>query len=187
LPAKGNSTGGGLMSDVATTILALQRNWDMVTSAVEGVDDETLGRMPNDASNSMAWLVWHMTRVADRFIYGRFQDADQLWTAGGWEEKFGMDAGPDEFGMGWSTEQVANWDVPSRDVLVGYYDAVNTATRDYINGLDGDGLERQVPAAAPGTTMSVADALGILVWDNIVHGGQVAYIRGYFGGTGWHR
>lgn len=175
------------MSDVATTMFALQRNWDMVSNAVDGVDDETLARMPNDQSNSIAWLVWHMTRVVDRFIQGRFQDADQVWNAGGWHEKFGMDADPNEFGMGWSADQVANWASPSRDVLMGYYDAVNKSASDYINGLDAAGLERQVPAAAPGTTMSVADALGILVWDNIVHGGQVAYIRGYYEGLGWHR
>ena len=175
------------MSDAATTIFALERNWSMVSSAVEGVDDEALARLPNAQSNSIAWLVWHMTRVADRFIFPRFQDAEQLWISGGWAEKCGMPADPADFGMGWSAEQVAAWSTPSRDALMGYYDAVNNAARDYINGLDADGLARQVPAAAPGTTMSVAEALGILVWDNIVHGGQVAYIRGYFEGMGWHR
>ena len=79
------------MADTATTIFALQRNWDMVSTAVEGVDDEALSRMPNDQSNSMAWLVWHMTRVADRFIHSRFQEhrtalddrrlARQIWNA----------------------------------------------------------------------------------------------------------
>ena len=71
------------MSDAATTIFALQRNWDMVSTAVAGVDDATLASMPNDQSNSIAWLVWHMTRVADRFIHSRFQDTGQLWTDGG--------------------------------------------------------------------------------------------------------
>ena len=175
------------MSDAATTIFSLQRNWDMVSTAVAGVDDATLVQMPNEQSNSIAWLVWHMTRVADRFIHTRFQDTGQLWTAGGWAGKFGMEASADEFGMGWSTEQVSAWQSPPREVLMGYYDAVNDAARDYINGLDAEGLARQVPAAAPGTTMPVAEALGILVWDNIVHGGQVAYIRGYFEGMGWHR
>ena len=176
------------MSDIDTTIFALQRNWDMVSTAVDGVDDDTLKQMPNDVSNSMAWLVWHMTRVEDRFIHTRFQDAGQLWKEGGWHEKFGMDDNPDEFGMGWSTQQVAEWSCPSREVLMGYYDAVNAAARSYIQGLDGEGLQRRVPAPGPaGSTMSVADALGILVWDNVVHGGQIAYIRGYFGGSGWHR
>ncbi len=175
------------MSDAAATIFALERNWSMVSSAVEGVDDDTLSRLPNDQSNSIAWLVWHMTRVADRFIQVRFQNTDQLWISGGWADKFGMPADPDDFGMGWSMEKVANWPAPSRNVLMSYYDAVNNGARDYIDSLDADGLARQVPAAAPGATMSVAEALGILVWDNIVHGGQVAYIRGYFEGMGWHR
>ena len=176
------------MSDVDTTIFALQRNWDMVSTAVDGVDDDTLNRMPNDESNSMAWLVWHMTRIADRFIHTRFQDMGQLWTAGGWHSRFGMEADSEESGLGWSTQQVVEWDGPSRDVLMGYYDAVNAAARAYIQGLDANGLERRVPAPGPaGSTMPVSDALGILVWDNVVHGGQVAYIRGFFGGTGWHR
>ncbi len=176
------------MSDAATTIFALQRNWDMVSSAVSGVDDATITRMPNGHSNSIGWLVWHMTRVVDRFIHSRFQDTGQVWTAGGWHGKFAMDADPDEFGIGWSAEQVATWPCPAREVLMGYYDAVNDAARDYINGLDAEGLARRVPAPGPaGSTMAVSDALGILVWDNIVHGGQVAYIRGYFEGIGWHR
>ena len=174
------------MAATDTTILALQRNWDMVSSAVDGVDDSTLASMPNDQSNPMNWLVWHMTRVADRFINSRFQDTGQVWTTGGWHEKFGMDADAEEFGMGWSAQKVADWPAPSREVLMGYYNAVNDAARDYISGLDAAGLERQVPAPG-GTTMSVGEALGILVWDNIVHGGQIAYLRGYFEGLGWHR
>jgi hypothetical protein len=35
--------------------------------------------------------------------------------------------------------------------------------------------------------MSMEEALAILLWDNIVHGGQVAYLRGYHQGMGWHR
>ena len=176
------------MSDVATTLFALQRNWDMVSTAVAGVDDAALARMPNGQSNSMAWLVWHMARVADRLIHGRLQNAGQIWTDGGWHVDFGMSADPDEFGMGWSAGQVADWPCPPRETLLGYYDAVNAAARDYIATLDSAELTRQVPAPGPaGATMPVSDALGILVWDNIVHGGQIAYLRGYFEGMGWHR
>ena len=39
----------------------------------------------------------------------------------------------------------------------------------------------------PPGAQSVSEALGILVWDNIVHGGQVAYLRGYYQGMGWFR
>ena len=175
------------MAATDTTIFALNRYWDMVSNAVAGVGDATLAAMPNDQSNPMNWLVWHMTRVADRLIHGRLQDTGQVWNTGGWHEKFGMASDPDDIGMGWGAQKVADWPAPSRETLMGYYDAVNAAAREYIAGLGASDLDRQVPAAAPGTTMSVSEALGILVWDNIVHGGQVAYLRGYFEGLGWHR
>ena len=175
------------MAATDTTIFALNRHWDMVSNAVAGVGDATLAAMPNDQSNPMNWLVWHMTRVADRLVHGRLQDTGQVWNTGGWHEKFEMASDPDDIGMGWGAQKVADWPAPSRETLMGYYDAVNAAARDYITGLGASDLDRQVPAAAPGTTMSVSEALGILVWDNIVHGGQVAYLRGYFEGLGWHR
>ncbi len=33
---------------------------------------------------------------------------------------------------------------------------------------------------------TVAAALGQVTWDNIAHGGQVAYLRGFFEGMGWY-
>jgi hypothetical protein len=29
--------------------------------------------------------------------------------------------------------------------------------------------------------------LGQFTWDNVAHGGQIAYLRGLFIGMGWHR
>ncbi|MCS5668056.1 MAG: DinB family protein, partial [Dehalococcoidia bacterium] len=54
------------MAGTRTTVSALNRNWNMVKSAVSDVDDATLSVRPNDDSNSMSWLVWHMARVTDR-------------------------------------------------------------------------------------------------------------------------
>ena len=38
----------------------------------------------------------------------------------------------------------------------------------------------------PEERRTVSAALGVAVWDNIVHGGQIAYLRGYYMGMGWH-
>ena len=54
------------MSATQTTVSALERNWQMVLEAVSEVDEATMTARPNDDSNSMSWLIWHMTRVADR-------------------------------------------------------------------------------------------------------------------------
>ena len=45
------------MASTTTTLAALERNWDMVNSAIDGIDDATLSQRPNDQSNSMSWLI----------------------------------------------------------------------------------------------------------------------------------
>tara|TARA_Y100001001_G_scaffold137995_1_gene139998 strand:- start:664 stop:1020 length:357 start_codon:yes stop_codon:yes gene_type:complete len=117
----------------------------------------------------------------------RLQDAPQIWSTESWYEKFNMPDEPNDMGMGWSKEQVAAWQSPSKDVLMGYFDKANAAAASYISGLTDAELGREIPWNAPTETMSMEEALAILIWDNIVHGGQVAYLRGYHQGMGWHR
>ena len=69
-------------TDVIKT--SLERNWGMVDRALEGLDDATLSSQPNDQSNSMAWLLWHMNRVVDTFINTRLQSKPQLWVQADW-------------------------------------------------------------------------------------------------------
>ncbi len=170
-----------------TTMSALERNWDMIDTALADLDWDIMASQPNSQSNSISWLLWHMTRVADRFIHFRLQEKSQLWIAEGWNEKFGMAPDPQDFGMGWSADQVEAWQSPAKDIQLGYYQAVNAATRDYLQPLSASDLEHHIPFPAPPDTSSVGQVLGVLVWDNIVHGGQIAYLRGYYQGMGWHR
>ena len=90
-------------------------------------------------------------------------------------------------GMGWTNEQVSAWQAPSKDILMEYFDLANAATAEYIGGLSDSDMSRQIPWTSPAGTMPIEEALSILLWDNIVHGGQVAYLRGFHKGMGWHR
>ena len=170
-------------SDVIKT--SLERNWGMVDRALEGLDDTTLASRINDQSNSIAWLLWHMTRVVDTFIHTRLQDKPQLWILDGWCEKCGLSEDPETTGQGWSSERVAAWTLPPRVVLLGYLEATKNATKEYLDGLSDDDLNatRMVPPATE--PRSVSEMLGIMVFDNIVHGGQIAFLRGYYEGMGW--
>ena len=168
------------MSATETAMSALERNWGMVDRALEDVDDVILRSQPNGQSNSIGWLLWHMSRVVDRFIHTWCQDAPQLWVKDSWHEKFGLDADPDDTGQGWSEDQVAGWQLPAKNLLVGYYDVVKAAAREHIQPLSASDLERQMSWGA-----TIGLLLGVLVWDNCVHGGQVAYLRGYYKGMGW--
>ena len=173
------------MSDTVTTISALQRNWAMVDQSLSNLDDATMASLPNAETNSIAWLLWHMNRVVDRFVNERFQDKPQIWVADSWYEKFGMPANPDDNGRGWTSEQVGAWQPPAKEVMVGYYDSVKANALNYVGSLSAADLEKQVPFPAPPNTLPLGEALGVLVFDNIVHGGQIAYVKGYYEGMGW--
>ena len=69
---------------------------------------------------------------------------------------------------------------------MGYFDAVKDSALGYLEPLSGAELEKQVTFPAPPNTVPLAEALGVLVFDNIVHGGQIAYLKGYHQGMGWY-
>ena len=174
------------MAAVEGILSALERNWEMVDGTLAGVDDATLARRPTDQCNSIAWLLWHMTRVVDTFVHTRLQAQPQVWIRDGWYAKFGMDPDPDNRGVGWTAAQVAQWTPPAKDVLVGYYEAIKQATRAYLATLSNADLEvRRVIPPVP-EPRTVAAALGQMTWDNVAHGGQIAYLRGLFQGMGWY-
>ena len=167
-------------------LTALERNWDMVDVALEGLDDATLARQPNPQSNSIAWTLWHMNRVLDTFVHTRLQSQPQLWAKEGWHEQYGMDGEPEERRVGWTAEQVSAWNPPQGSVQLRYYDAVKRAAREYISSLTQAQLEESRVILPRPEPRPVAAALGQVTWDNIAHGGQIAYIRGFFGGMGWY-
>ena len=79
------------------------------------------------------------------------------------------------------------WQAPSRDVQLGYYEAVKGAAKEFISSLSSEELETKVVLPPVPEPRSVGAALGQVTWDNISHGGQIAYLRGLFIGMGWHR
>ena len=175
------------MSATDSVMWALDRNWDMVDSALEGLDEATMAARPADHCNSIAWILWHMNRVVDVFVNTRLQSKAELWVRDGWHLKFGMDERARYVGQ--SAEDIAAWVPPSREIQTGYFKSVRSAAREYISALTADDLARRVtfPPTSQTQDHSVATAIGQLVWDNVAHGGQIAYLRGFYEGMGWHR
>ena len=168
-------------------IAALERNWEMMDAALAGMDDATLAQRPTDQCNSAAWILWHMSRVVDTVVHTRLRQAPQLWITGGWHLKFGMGQDPDDRGVGWTAAQVAAWAPPSRNIQLNYYEVVKTAARAYLASLTPGDLERRLVVPPAPEPRSVAAFLGLMTWDCIAHGGQIAYLRGFYRGMGWHR
>jgi hypothetical protein len=168
-------------------LVAHTRNWEMIDAALVSLDDSLMSRQPAEHCNSVAWILWHMSRVVDTFIHTRLCEAPQLWTQDGWHQKFGMNADPEDRGVGWTAQQVSAWKVPAKEVQLGYYQAVKAAAQSYISSRSD--AELAVMKVIPPTPepRSVAAALGQMTWDAVAHGGQIAYLRGLYQGMGWHR
>ncbi len=176
-----------MISPTEPLLTAHDRNWEMIESALEGLDEATMARQPTGQCNSIAWLLWHLSRVLDTVVHTRTRGLPQLWITDGWHKKFGMGDDPEDRGVGWTAAKVSAWQAPARDVQIGYYQAVKAATRDLLVTATPAELEKQVifpPVPGP---RPAALALGQVTWDAIAHGGQIAYLRGFYRGMGWHR
>ena len=174
------------MSASEGLLTALERNWAMVDMTLADLDEATMAQRPNDQCNSIAWTLWHMNRVVDTFINTRLSGSAQLWIQDGWHQRFGMEADADNRGVGWTAQQVGAWQPPSKEAQLGYFEAAKAAVRQYLEGLSYSDLEVSRVIAPVQEPRTVASALGQMVWDNVAHGGQIAYLRGLFQGMGWY-
>ena len=104
---------------------AFGRIHGVVLGAVRGLSEEELAFRPDERCNSIAWLVWHLTRIQDDHV-AAVAGTEQAWMAEGWADRFGLPFSPAETGYGHSSAEVAAVRAPA-DLLVGYYEAVHRA------------------------------------------------------------
>lgn len=149
---------------------------EVVYEAVTGLTPQELAYRPDPDANSIAWLVWHLTRTQDDHV-SDVTKADQIWTSRGWAERFGLPFAPHATGYGQTSNEVAAVQVSSGDQLTGYYDAVHEQTIRHVTGLSDADLARIVDERwDPPVTLAVR--LISVISDDLQHGGQAVYIRG---------
>ncbi len=154
---------------------AFGRIRELVERAVAGLDVEQLACRVDHDANTIAWLVWHLSRVEDSSIADAASD-DQLWTSGGWSERFALPFDDKASGYGQSSQDVGAVRVGS-ELLLGYYDSVHQRTIDYLAGLDDAALDRVVDTRFdPPVTLAVR--LVSILSDELQHAGQAAFVRG---------
>jgi uncharacterized damage-inducible protein DinB len=155
---------------------AFERVRESVHDAVEGLTEEQLTARLDPDANTIAWLVWHLTRVQDDHV-GDVAGVEQVYTAQGWVQRFGLPFDPQAHGYGHSSADVAAVRVGDPALLTGYYDAVHDQTVRYLRGLTGPELDRVVDEAwDPPVTLGVR--LVSVVNDATQHVGQAAFVRG---------
>jgi len=154
---------------------ALTRVREQVPIVVGGLHEDDLVWRPDPDANSIAWLVWHLTRVADDHV-ADVAGTEQVWTSEGWYERFGLPFPTAAHGYGHSSAEVAAVRA-SADLLAGYHDAVAEAVLAYVGTLTPSDLDRVVDERwDPPVTLGVR--LVSVVNDLTQHLGQAAYVRG---------
>jgi uncharacterized damage-inducible protein DinB len=155
---------------------SLGRLPDEVRGAVHGLAPEQLRRAPADGANTIAWLVWHLTRVQDSHV-AELIGAEQVYVTGDWASRFGRKPDPSDTGYGHSPAEVAAVTPESAQALLDYYRAVHERTEGFVRGLTAADLDRVVDERwDPPVTLGVR--LVSVIDDDAQHAGQAAYVRG---------
>ena len=148
----------------------------LVHEAVEGLDADQLHWQPAPGTNTIGWLVWHLTRVQDHHI-AEIIDTPQVWASGDWAAGFGLAPDPSNTGYGHTADDVLAVRPTGPEAVTGYLAAVDERTRSVLGDIDGHALDRIVdrrwdpPVTLGVRLVSIAD-------DCLQHAGQASYVRG---------
>lgn len=163
------------MTSADLLVDAFGRIQGIVHRTVEGLTIEQLTFRPDSEANSIAWLIWHLTRIEDDHLADAAQ-TEQIWTSQGWAKRCGLPFDSSATGYGHTSGDVAAV-MLSEDLLIGYQDAVHEFAVRYAGGLRDEDLDRIVDERwDPPVTMGVR--LVSVISDGLQHAGQAAYVRG---------
>jgi hypothetical protein len=167
--------GGAQVTGVEVIAEAFGRIGGMVHGAVEGLSEDELTYRIDEGSNPIAWLVWHLARIQDDHV-ADVASSQQVWMSQGWFDRFALPLPSADHGYGHRPSQVAAVRADEAKLL-GYYDAVEGATRTYLAGLSDADLDRIVDTRwDPPVTLGVR--LVSVIGDDVAHAAQAAYVRG---------
>ncbi|MFJ9030017.1 DUF664 domain-containing protein [Streptomyces sp. NPDC102274] len=156
---------------------AFGRIQETVHEVVDGLSLDELAVRLDEGANSIAWLIWHLTRVQDDHIADA-AGTEEVWIAQEWSERFELPFSRRSTGYGHSPKDVASLDGVTGELLVEYHDAVHERTVKYLGTLKDPDLGRVVDDAwTPAVTLGVR--LVSVISDDLQHVGQAAFIRGW--------
>jgi uncharacterized damage-inducible protein DinB len=166
------------MRPQAVLIDAYGRVLECVDRAVNGLTEAQLSARPSGgagAGNSIAWLVWHLSRIQDDHVADA-AGTEQVWTSQGFSDRFDLPFDEQATGYGQGEADVAKVKA-SAQLLTDYHHAVHDRTVEYLAGLSEADLDRVVDHSwDPPVTLGAR--LVSVISDDLQHVGQAAYARG---------
>lgn len=169
------------MSDAAGAFRAIfDRMPELVADAVGDLSPDQLAARLDPEANTIAWLIWHLSRVEDDHIagaaraLGRDRGVAQVYP--GYADRFDLPFDPAVHGYGMSSEEVGLVRADGA-LLIEYYDAVHAATDAFLASLAAEDWDRVVDEAWDPPVTLLARITSVAGEVN-QHVGQAAFIRG---------
>lgn len=172
----GNDAVRDLLADSFTRV------HELVGELTGSCTDEVLRYRPDPQANTVAWLLWHLTRVQDDHV-AALAGVPQAWPA--WCERFALPFDQDATGYGQRPEEVGQVRVDA-GLLADYHADVHALSLRYVGSLDADELARVVDEAWDPPVTASARLVSVL-GDCLQHLGQASYVAGLASRAGLDR
>jgi len=154
----------------------LSRVHEHVHGIPDGLSAEQLATPTEPGSNTIGWLLWHLTRVMDAHV-AEILDQPQVWEDPTVAARFGLEPDPANTGYGHSAREVLAVRPEGPEAITDYYDAVEAVTLAMVRDLTPDALDRIVDRRwDPPVTLGVR--LVSIIDDATQHAGQAAFVKG---------
>ena len=148
-----------------------------LTDACNGTDEQ-LHFVPQGGSHSIAWCLWHTSRIEDAIINGRARQAPLIWTEQ-WAERIGLPF--DGTGNGMSDEEASEVHIKDMDAFRAYQSAVFQQTEQYLDSIADEDLQRETTTRT-GAIETVGQAISLhMIGHFNGHRGEINLLRGMQG------
>ena len=148
----------------------------LVHQAASGLHRPQLTFRPELEANSIAWLIWHLTRIQDDHV-SKIAEVEQVWVTGSYAAELGLAPDPDALGQGDGPDDVAAISPGDASPLLRYHDEVMDRTVVYLNSVTAAELDRIIDHSYS-PPVSVGVRLVSVLSDNLQHAGQARFLRG---------
>lgn len=162
-----------------STVDFIRRSLDFTHAALidaRNGTEEQLHFVPEHGSHSIAWCLWHTSRVED-LIISRVSGQEQVWSEE-WASRTGLPF--DGFGTGMLDEDAQQIGITDLGAMGDYQNAVFARTAEFLDHASDDDLEREIRAR--NGTESVGEAISLHMMGHFNgHRGEINTLRGMQG------
>lgn len=146
-----------------------------VKRVTDSLTQQELMWRPSSGCNSIGLILFHVARLEDSFITTMIQSKPTIWKTEKWYEKLNL--AENEEGAHYTVEQVNAFPVPKKEGLLAFYSAVQAQTKECLNNLTADALDRKVTMPRGGD-VAIASLFSFIISHASGHIGEMSYLRG---------